>query len=85
MANNFSKKIAFFLILSLFSGAHFALAQITETVTISAEVSGTTPPPAEGGGGGGGSIPRTAGRVSGGGDPGAKGRELKAGNLSTHD
>ena len=59
MANDFLKKIAILAILSLFAGigAPIAFAQVTETVTISAEVSGTTPPPAAGGGGGGVCIP----------------------------
>lgn len=83
MANNFSKKVAFFLVLSFFASVHFALAQVTETVTISAEVSGTTPPPPEGGGGGGGvSIPETAVRFSGEAYPRAKVSVLKEGNLA---
>ena len=85
MANDFLKKIAILAILSLFAGigAPIAFAQVTETVTISAEVSGTTPPPAEGGGGGGVSIPKTAVRFSGEAYPGATVSILKSGNLAT--
>ena len=84
MANNLSKAVACLLVLAFFADVPLALGQITETVTISAEVSGTTPPaPAEGGGGGGVSVPETAVRFSGEAYPGATVSILKVGNLAT--
>jgi len=86
MANNFFKKTVLFVAASIFFIASSVLAQapVTETVTISAEVSGAAPPPpVEGGGGGGVNIPKTAVRFSGEAYPGATVSILKEGNLAT--
>ncbi|MEK7569360.1 MAG: dockerin type I domain-containing protein [Patescibacteria group bacterium] len=65
MDPNRSKIFFLLLALLLFVEGSVALAQVTETVTVSATVSGTTPPPPPAGGGGGGTLPNIAVRFTG--------------------
>jgi len=86
MALKFYKTLGLLLILlfGFLGSAELALAQVTETVTISAEVGTITPPSPPGSSGGGGVfLPQTAVRFTGEAYPGATIHVLKNGEIAT--